>query len=43
MVAALTNYSYDAGARIINEGDPGELFYIIKEGTVSCTVGGNEH
>jgi len=42
MVAALDSHTYESGARIINEGDPGELFYIIKMGTVSCTAGGNE-
>jgi cGMP-dependent protein kinase len=25
------------GQRIVNEGDPGDLFYIIKEGSVICT------
>jgi CRP-like cAMP-binding protein len=40
MVAALDNHKFDPGSRIVNEGDPGELFFIIKEGTVSCTQGG---
>jgi cGMP-dependent protein kinase len=37
MVAALTSHKFMDAARIVNEGDPGDLFYIIKDGTVSCT------
>jgi cGMP-dependent protein kinase len=36
MVGALDNHKFEPGTRIVNEGDPGELFFIIKEGTVSC-------
>ena len=37
MVAALNSHKFIEGDRIVNEGDPGDLFYLIKEGTVSCT------
>ncbi len=42
MVSALDNHKFEPGTRIVNEGDPGELFFIIKEGTVSCSQGGRE-
>ena len=31
---ALTNVTFPAGERIINKGDVGEVFYILREGTV---------
>ena len=31
---ALTNVSFPAGERIINKGDVGEVFYILRDGTV---------
>ena len=31
-----------AGTRIIGEGDPGDLFYVIDQGTVRVTIDGNE-
>lgn len=42
MVQSLTNQKFEPGQRIVNEGDPGELFYVIKEGTVVCTQKGVE-
>ena len=29
---------FKCGDRIVTEGDPGDIFYIIKEGTVSCSI-----
>mmetsp|Transcript_691 Transcript_691/g.1250 ORF Transcript_691/g.1250 Transcript_691/m.1250 type:complete len:878 (-) Transcript_691:74-2707(-) len=42
LVGALTTHKFKRGQRIVNENDPGELFYIIKEGQVSCTQGTSE-
>lgn len=42
LVGALTIHKFSRGQRIVNENDPGELFYIIKEGQVSCTQGDSE-
>jgi cAMP-dependent protein kinase regulator len=42
MVGALTTHTFKDGQRIVNEGDPGDLFYLIKEGTVVCTKKGAE-
>lgn len=36
LVNSLSTMSFRAGEKIVNEGDPGDLFYIIKDGTVSC-------
>lgn len=33
---------FTAGEMIVSEGDPGDIFYIIKEGTVSCSQGDKE-
>ena len=30
------------GEKVVNEGDPGDLFYLIKEGIVSCKIKGKE-
>ncbi|OMJ95133.1 hypothetical protein SteCoe_1499 [Stentor coeruleus] len=37
LVHCLSSLKYSVGQKIVNEGDPGELLYIIKEGNVSCT------
>ena len=42
MVSALNSHRFIEGDRIVHEGDPGDLFYLIKEGTVSCTQKGSE-
>ena len=33
---ALTTVKFPAGERIVNKGDVGEVFYIVREGTVKC-------
>jgi CRP-like cAMP-binding protein len=35
MVYGLTSHKFSPGTKIVNEGDPGNLFYLIKEGFVS--------
>jgi cGMP-dependent protein kinase len=42
LVQCLTQQTFSRGQRIVNEGDPGDLFYLIKEGSVVCTQGGKE-
>lgn len=42
LVCSLTSHKFSNGQRIVNEGDPGDLFYIIKDGTVSCISGDRE-
>ena len=42
LVSCLTVLNFTIGQRIVNEGDSGELLYIIKEGTVSCSQKGKE-
>jgi cGMP-dependent protein kinase len=42
LVEALSLQRYETGQVIVNEGDPGDLFYLIKEGLVSCTQQGRE-
>lgn len=42
LVTSLTSLKYFSGQKIVNEGDSGELFFIIKEGTVSCVQKGFE-
>jgi cGMP-dependent protein kinase 1 len=37
LVSCLTSLKYVAGQKIVNEGDTGDLLYIIKEGSVLCT------
>ena len=37
LVGSLSTLKYRAGEKIVSEGDPGDLFYLIKEGTVSCS------
>jgi len=40
LILAMTEVKYAAGQKIIKEGDPGDLFYLIKQGTVICTKDG---
>jgi cGMP-dependent protein kinase 1 len=40
LVGSLSTLKFRVGEKVVNEGDPGDLFYIIKEGTVSCTQKG---
>ena len=42
LVTCLTSLRFAQGQKIVNEGDPGELLFIIKEGTVSCSQKGKE-
>ena len=42
LVTCLTSLKFEAGQKIVIEGDPGELLFIIKEGNVVCTQNGKE-
>lgn len=42
LLSALTTQKFGPGVKIVNDGDPGDLFYLIKEGTVSVVKGGEE-
>ena len=42
LLTALTAQRFLPGKPIVKEGDPGDVFYIIKEGTVTCSVNGTE-
>ena len=42
MLGLLVLQEFEPGAKILLEGDPGEIFYIIKKGTVSCSTKGQE-
>ena len=42
LLGSLSTLKFRSRERIVNEGDPGDLFYLIKEGTVKCMQGGNE-
>lgn len=38
---SVTNTKYQNGQNIVNEGEPGDLFYLIKEGQVVCSKQGH--
>ena len=42
LLHSLTTHNFLPGSRIVNEGDPGDLLYIIKEGTVLVTKNNQE-
>ena len=42
LLAVMAGQKFPAGKRIVMEGETGELLYIIKDGTVSCSVEGKE-
>ena len=42
LVTSLTTLKFFTGSTIVNDGDPGNLFYIIKEGNVSVVKNGEE-
>jgi cGMP-dependent protein kinase len=42
LVGSLATLKFAPGEKIVKEGDPGDLFYIIKDGNVSCTKEGRE-
>ncbi|OMJ87851.1 hypothetical protein SteCoe_10333 [Stentor coeruleus] len=42
LVGSLSTLKFRSGEKVVCEGDPGDLFYLIKDGTVSCTQKGRE-
>lgn len=42
LVGSLSTLKFRAGDYIVNQGDPGDLFYIIKEGNVNCIKDGEK-
>jgi CRP-like cAMP-binding protein len=42
LLAVVTTQKFQGGKKIVIEGEPGDLFYLIKEGVVSCSVKGVE-
>ena len=42
LVNCFTMLKYSVGQKIVSEGDPGDLFFVIKEGNVVCTLKGKE-
>lgn len=42
LLNSLNTQTFPAGTNIVSDGDPGELFYLIKEGRVSVTKNGSE-
>ena len=42
MLGLLVSQEFEPGAKIFLEGDPGQIFYIIKKGTVSCSIKNEE-
>lgn len=42
LVASLTTQRFEIGQNIVNEGDPGDLFYLIIDGKVSVSKQGRE-
>ena len=42
MATSMTTHHLTDGFKIVSEGDPGDLFYVIQEGTVTCTQKGQE-
>ena len=40
LINCLTVFLYLPGEKIVNEGDPGDLFFIIKHGSVTCISNG---
>ena len=42
LLGSLSALKFRAKERIVNEGDPGDLFYLIKEGSVMCMKNGKE-
>ena len=42
LLAVMAGQKFPAGKRIVMEGETGELLYIIKEGSVTCSVEGKE-
>lgn len=42
LLSALSSQRFLPGKQIVTEGEPGDVFYLIKEGTVSCSSNGVE-
>ena len=42
LISSLSLLKFSNGTKIVSEGDPGDLLYIIKEGSVVCTQQGKE-
>ena len=42
LLAVLVAHQYQAGQKVVVEGEKGDLLFIVKEGVVACTVGGEE-
>ena len=42
LLTALSSQRFFPGKQIVTEGEPGDVFYIIKEGTVACSANGVE-
>lgn len=42
LLQALQSIQYPAGVKIVSEGEQGEVFFVIKDGTVVCTKDGRE-
>lgn len=42
LLSALSSQRFIPGRQIVTEGEPGDVFYLIKEGTVSCSLNGVE-
>ena len=42
LLSALSSQRFLPGKHIVTEGEPGDVFYLIKEGTVACSMNGVE-
>ena len=42
LITSLTTLKFKQGTKIVNEGDPGDLFYLLKEGNIICYQNGEE-
>lgn len=42
LLGALSTQRFFPGKQVVTEGEPGDVFYIIKEGTVTCSANGVE-
>ena len=42
LLTVVNTHRFKVGHKIVNEGDPGEILYVIKEGAVLCTQKGQE-
>lgn len=42
LIGSLSTLKYRVGEQIVREGDPGDLFYLVTEGVVTCVQEGKE-